>query len=498
VLVRPIARDFKIVGFYLGRVFLVVAAASLLPLGWDLLGREWGPSSSFLLMIGIFAVLGTTMLRWSVGEQRLDWGHGMVVVAVTWLAVPAIGAIPFILSGHFAGPLDAYFDAMSGLSTTGLALIQDLDHLAPSLNFWRHLLHFLGGQGIVIAMLVLFAGGGALTLYYGEGRDDHILPSVRSTARFIWSVAAAHLVFGVVALGLVAFVVLGFGFGRSLFHGLMIFFAGFDTGGFSPQSTSLGYYHSATFEFVTAILMVAGAVSFGVHFAMWWGPRRSLTKNLETRTILFTFGFTMALTIVGLAMLGIYESFAGLTRQGFFQALSAQTGTGFATVPSSEMAGWGGLAFGGMTIAMALGGMASSTAGGVKSLRVGLTLRSMGQEIQAILLPHRAVVDRSYFQFREHPLSPDLARSVMMVSLLYVALYLVGAGVAIAYGEALQPALFESVSAGANVGLSVGVTDPAMPVLLKITYIVQMWLGRLEFVAVFSLFGFLVALVRGK
>jgi trk system potassium uptake protein TrkH len=206
----------------------------------------------------------------------------------------------------------------------------------------------------------------------------------------------------------------------------------------------------------------------------------------------------MALTIVGLAMLGIYESFAGLTRQGFFQALSAQTGTGFATVPSSEMAGWGGLAFGGMTIAMALGGMASSTAGGVKSLRVGLTLRSMGQEIQAILLPHRAVVDRSYFQFREHPLSPDLARSVMMVSLLYVALYLVGAGVAIAYGEALQPALFESVSAGANVGLSVGVTDPAMPVLLKITYIVQMWLGRLEFVAVFSLFGFLVALVRGK
>jgi trk system potassium uptake protein TrkH len=86
----------------------------------------------------------------------------------------------------------------------------------------------------------------------------------------------------------------------------------------------------------------------------------------------------------------------------------------------------------------------------------------------------------------------------MMVSLLYVALYLVGAGVAIAYGEPLQSALFESVSAGANVGLSVGVTDPAMPVLLKITYIVQMWLGRLEFVAVFSLFGFLVALVRGK
>ncbi|GMQ86477.1 MAG: TrkH family potassium uptake protein [Acidimicrobiia bacterium] len=498
MLIRPIARDFKIIAFYLGRVFLVVAAAGMLPAGWALLGREWAPFSSFLLMIGFFAVLGTAMMRLGVGEQRLDWGHGMVVVAVTWLVVPAIGAIPFLLSGHFGGPLDAYFDAMSGLSTTGLALVQDLDHLAPSLNFWRHLLHFLGGQGIIIAVLVLFAGGGALTMYYGEGRDDQILPSVRSTARFIWSVAAAHLVFGVVALGLVAYLVLGFGFGRSLFHGLMIFFAGFDTGGFSPQSTSLGYYHSAVFELVTAVLMVAGALSFGVHFALWRGPRRSLLKNLETRTVLLTFGFTMTLVVLGLALTVAYTELTGLSRQGFFQALSAQTGTGFTTIPSSELARWGGLAFGGMAIAMALGGMASSTAGGVKALRNGLTLRSMGQEVRAILLPHGAMVDRSYFQFRERPLSPDLARSVMTVSLLYVALYIAGAGVGIAYGMPLQQALFESVSAGANVGLSVGLTEPSMPALLKLTYVVQMWLGRLEFVAVFALVGFVVSIVRGK
>ncbi len=498
MLIRPVARDFEIIGYYLGRVFLVVAAASLLPLGWAILGREWGPASSFVLMIGVFAVLGMTMLRLSGREQRLDWAHGMVVVAVTWLAVPAIGSIPFLLSGHFGGVLDAYFDAMSGLSTTGLALIQDLDHLAPSLNFWRHLLHFLGGQGIVIAVLVLFAGGGTLTMYYGEGRDDHILPSVRSTSRFIWGVAVAHLAFGLIALGFVAFVVLGFGFGRSMFHALMIFFAGFDTGGFAPQSTSIGYYHSPLFEFVIAVLMVAGATSFGVHFALWWGPRRVVTRNLETRTILTVFLFTMSLTIAGLAAAGAYGDLAGVTRQGFFQALSAQTGTGFTTLPSSELARWSGLAFGGMAIAMALGGMASSTAGGVKSLRIGLTLRSMGQEIHSILLPHGAMVDRSYFQFRKRRLTPDLARSVMTISLLYVALYLVGAGVAIAYETPLKEALFESVSAGANVGLSMGVTDPVMPALLKVTYIIEMWLGRLEFVAVFAFFGFLFALVRGK
>ena len=168
MLIRPDRGDLRIIAYALGRIFTVVAFASLLPLAWATLGREWHPFASFLLMIGAFAFLGQLGLRYRPEDERLDWSHGMVVVALTWLLVPAIGAIPFIFSGHFGSPLDAFFDAMSGLTTTGLALVQDLDHLAPSLNFWRHLLHFLGGQGIVIAALVLFAGGGGLTLYYGE------------------------------------------------------------------------------------------------------------------------------------------------------------------------------------------------------------------------------------------------------------------------------------------------------------------------------------------
>jgi trk system potassium uptake protein TrkH len=498
MLIRPDRDDLRIIGYALGRIFTVVAVASCLPLTWAVLGREWHPFASFLLMIGVFALLGQLGLRYRPREERLDWNHGMVVVAVTWLAVPAIGSIPFIFSGHFGSPLDAMFDAMSGLTTTGLALVQDLDHLAPSLNFWRHLLHFLGGQGIVIAALLLFAGGGGLTLYYGEARDERILPSVRSTARFIWIVALVHLVAGVLVLGVIAHQVLGFDWKRAFFHALMIFFAGFDTGGFTPQSTSLGYYHSGVFELAAAVMMVAGAMSFGLHFALWRGPRRAAFKNLETRTILATFMGTMTLTIVGLGVAGIYGSAQGLTRQGFFQVLSAHSGTGFATVPSVELAAWSGLAFGGLAIAMALGGMGSSTAGGVKALRVGLTVKALTNQIKQVLLPEGAVVATQYYQSGRKRLTPALAASAMTVTLLYVALFLLGTGVAIGYGYGLQEALFESVSAGASVGLSVGVTDPAMPALLKITYMFQMWAGRLEFVAVFALFGFLYAWIRGK
>ncbi|MFV1970711.1 MAG: TrkH family potassium uptake protein [Acidimicrobiia bacterium] len=525
MLIRPAADDFRTIGAALGRILLVVAGASLLPMAWALLGAEWHPLGTFVLMAGVFALVGSVLVRVSLqptrsisaDQRHLDWSHGMVVVAVTWIVVPMIGSIPFWLSGHYGGPLDGYFEAMSGLTTTGLTLVQDLDHLASSLNFWRHLLQFLGGQGIIIAALVLFAGRGITSLFAGEGRDDRMLPSVQSTAKAIWAVAVLHLMIGVAALTVVAYAALGFDPVRSVFHGLMVFFAAFDTGGFTPQSTSIGYYHSVAFEGVTAALMVAGALSFGLHFRLWsraarrardrvpmqtggrdGGDRWSVLRSLETRSILATFGITMVLTLFGLAALGMYTSVAGLSRQGFFQILSAHTGTGFTTIPSSELALWGGLAFGGMAIAMALGGMASSTAGGVKAMRVGLVVRAIRDEVKGDLLPEGALVDDSYYQFGRHRLTSDVARSAMVVSLLFVALFLIGAGVGVAYGVPLQQALFESVSAGASVGLSVGVTSPTMPTLLKLTYILEMLLGRLEFIAVFVLVGFLYTWIRGR
>jgi len=498
MLIRPTIEDFQVVASNLGRILTLVGFAGVVPLSWAVLAREWAPASSFILMIGVFLALGSLAARIRVPKQRLDWSHGMVVVALAWLVVPAVAAIPLAVSGHYSSSLDALFDGMSGLTTTGLALVQDLDHMASSLNFWRHLLHFVGGQGIIIAALSIFAGGGAVTLYLGEARDERILPSVRSTARFIWAAALGHMAVGVTILTIVAWQVLGFSPNRSLFHGLMVFFAAFDTGGFAAQSTNLGYYHSMIFEFSAGVLMVAGTMSFGLHYALWKKRYSSVMLNLETRTMVVTFGATLMLTILGLAATGAFVEVVGLSRYGFFQLLSAHTGTGFSTISVPELAGWTGLAFSGVAVAMALGGMGSSTAGGVKSLRIGITVRSIVTQIRQVLVPDGALVARSYNQNGKTRLTADISQAAMSVSLLYVALYLAGAAVAVAYGYGLQDALFESISAGANVGLSVGVTDPSMPLLLKITYIAQMWLGRLEFVAVFALFGFLWSTWRGK
>lgn len=498
MLLKPHRQDVALIAYYLGRIMWVVAATGLIPATVAVVQREWEPLGWFVTMSGTAALLGAMTDRLRPEEDRsLRWGDGMVVVALTWLVVPIVGAIPFVLSARFGDGLDAFFESMSGFTATGLSVMSDIDHNPVSLTVWRQTTQFLGGQGIVLAALSIFAGGGILALYHGEGREERIFPSVRSTARFIWLVSLWHGVLGIAAYFVIGVALLGYQPGRALLHGYSIFVAAFDTGGFTPMSTSLAYYRSVSYELVTAWLMLAGTISFGAHYALWRGPRNIL-RNLETKTLATSYVVTSGLAFVGLIVAGTYTDVGSLVRRGFFQIVSAHTSTGFTTVTTTDLAAWGGLSFGAIAAAMALGGMGSSTSGGVKALRVGLTIKTLANTIREVLLPEHSVVRRSYVQNGRRRLSPELAQSVMAVSLLFVALYLFGALAGIAYGYPLQDALFESVSAAGTVGLSVGITAPTMPVGLEIVYILLMWFGRLEFIAIFALIGFGVAWVVGE
>lgn len=498
MLLRPRRDDFDSIAFYLGRIMWVFAAGGIIPATVAVAAREWRPLGWFLTMSGVAALLGaaTDHLRPS-SERRLRWGNGMVIVALTWLLVPAVGTIPFVLSGHFGDGLDAFFESMSGFTATGLSVMSDIDHSPASLTIWRQTTQFLGGQGIVLAALTVFAGGGILALYHGEARDERIFPSVRSTARFIWLVTAWHGVIGIGALWAIGVFTLGYQPSRALLHAYSIFVGAFDTGGFSPMSTSLAYYRSVAVEIVTMWLMLAGTLSFGAHYALWRGPR-GVHRNLETRAMAISVIFLTALLLAGLVISGSYGDVATLVRRGFFHLLSAHTSTGFATVSTAEFVGWGSLAFAAVATAMALGGMGSSTSGGVKALRVGLTFKTLGNTVREVLLPEHSVLSTRFYQNGPKQITPRLAQSVMAVSLLFVALYLFGALVGLMYGLPLQDALFESVSAAGTVGLSVGITGPAMPAGLQLAYILLMWAGRLEFIALFALAGFLVSAVVGE
>lgn len=263
------------------------------------------------------------------------------------------------------------------------------------------------------------------------------------------------------------------------------------------MSTSLAYYRSFPYELVTMWLMLAGTLSFGAHYHLWRGPRNIL-RNLETKTMAASVILGTTILFIGLARTDIFVDTPSVVRRGFLHLLSAHTSTGFATVTGSDLASWGGLAFAAIATAMALGGMGSSTSGGVKALRVGLTIKVIVNTVKETLLPEHSVIRPRYYQNGNRQLSPRLAQSVLVVSLLFVALYLFGTVVGLVYGFPLQDAMFESVSAAGTVGLSVGVTNPAMPIGLQITYLLLMWASRLEFIALFSLAGFALATVIGE
>lgn len=497
---RPDRRDLRVIGFHLGRVVTGLSLMMLVPALLALVLREWNAATALIAGAGIAIGFGQ-LTEWRLATRdELTWAHGTVVVALAWLLGSLLAAAPYFLSGHTSTYLGAWFEAMSGLTTSGLTVVEDLDHLAYSLRLYRQLTQFVGGQGIVIVVLAIFtAGGGLSTLYVAEGREERLVPNVMRTARFIFRIALVYLLVGTTALTAAVWTA-GIPGWRGLWHAIGLFFAGFDTGGFAPTTQSIGYYHSAAVEAVLFVVMIAGSLSFALHYRLWTGQYRELTRNLEMRTLAVTMVGLTALALYGLGRSGAYTDTAGLFRKGFFTMLSAHSGTGYGVTSGTlYVTDWGTLAPAAIVIVMAFGGMAGSTTGGIKAIRLGLVIKGLVHDVRRVLLPESALVVTTYHSGRRQVLRTPVLRAATTVLLLYFLTYLAGAMVGLLYGGwDITETLFESVSAAANVGLSVGIVAPDMPVALQVTYLVQMWLGRLEFAAAFALLGYATSMVRGR
>lgn len=500
MILKPNLSDVKNIGYYLGKIIVGLGLAMVLPILVAAAFKELNPLLDFFIGFEISLILGFLLIHFCYTEKDLTWMQGMIVVSLAWLVAMFLSAIPLFLSGHFRSYLDTCFDAMSGFATTGLALVQDLDHMSYSHNLWRHLIMFMGGQGIVIIVLSVFVKGlsGAFKLYVGEARDEKILPNVIHTSRFIWLVSIVYLVLGTLALGITG-VLNGMKPVNAFFHGVDIFMAAFDTGGFAPQSQSILYYHSLPFEIITIVIMILGAINFNLHYHIWTDNRREILKNIETRTLFATIIITFCITAIGLAQTGIYPQALVLLRKGFYQLISGHTGTGFQTIYARQFINeWNHLSLVGVICAMALGGAVCSTTGAIKMLRIGIIFKALKEDIKKIISPEKTVIVQKFHHIKEIFMDDKLARSALIITLCYLVLYGLGSIVGMFFGYPFLDSLFESTSAAANVGLSCGITDINMPSFLKLTYIFEMWAGRLEFMSIFTLMGFLIALVRGK
>ncbi len=481
--------DLRVVGHYLGVLVSFSTLALLVPFVTALVFQEWTPAGHYLLAIGVSLIAGTALRFLHIDPGRLNRQQAIVVTGLAWIVLAVLASLPLYLSGHFATYADALFDGVSGITTTGASIIQDLDHLSYADNMWRFMLHLIGGLGLIVVALSfgLFGRGAGASLYVSEGRSEHVVPNVVQTAQFIAKIAVGVIILATAALTLMC-VFIGMEPARAFLQGLWLSITAFLTGGFAPMSQSVLYYHSVPIEFLLMILMLGGSINFVLFAEVWKGRLDAFFRDIEIRTMILWLSIMTLVFTASLIGSAEFSSLPVLLRRGLFTIVASFSTTGLLNITTNQLTTvFTSGAFLVVALLMGVGGSAGSTTGGLKFSRMGIILKSLISTVKEALAPDSARVVVSYFHVGHRILSPELVKEAMTVFVLYIVTYLVGALVGIAHGYEATQAIFESVAMASNGGLSSSITAAGMPLTLEAFYIFQMWAGRLEFVTLIAL-----------
>ena len=481
--------DVRVICHYLGMLVLFMAAVMVVPLLTAVAFQEWEPASRYVTSIGFALVVGSLLRFARIRPGHLGRRQALVVTGLAWIVLAVIASVPLYYSGHYATYLDALFDGVSGLTTTGASVLVDLDHLSNADNMFRFMMHLVGGLGLIVVALSLglFGRRSGASLYTSEARSEQVVPSVLQTTRYIARVTV--LCIGLATMVLLVFMLLaGMEPLRALLHAFWVSISGFVTGGFAPMSSSVMYYQSLPIEFVLMVLMIMGSINFAMFFEIGRGRVGEFFRDIEIRTMVIWIASMTVIFTAALSQSALFSDLPALLRRGMFMIVSAFTTTGFQTITSNQMttvltSG----AFISIALLMAVGGGAGSTSGGIKFSRVGIIYKSVVSTVKEALAPDSARVAVDYNHIGRRVLSPEIVKQAMTVFILFVITYALGAMVGIAHGYDATQSIFESVAMTSNGGLVTGLVSPGMPVTLELFYIFQMWAGRLEFVTLLAL-----------
>ena len=481
--------DLRVVGHYLGTLILFFGVLMLVPFGTALVFQEWEPAARYLVSVGIALIAGCALRFLRIEPGRLSRRQALTVTGFAWVVLALIASIPLYFSGHYLTYLDAVFDGVSGLTTTGASVVVDLDHLSYADNMFRFAMHLLGGLGLIVVALSfgLFGRGGGASLFSSEGRSEHVVPNVVQTTQFIARITLIMVsVATVIIMGLC--LVLGMEPARAFLNALWVSVSGFVTGGFAPMQLSIMYYHSFPLECILMVLMILGSISFVLYAEVGKGNVSAFFKDLETKTMVLWLGVMAFVFTATLAGWEQFNDMLAILRRGLFTIVSVFTTTGFQVITTNQITtAFSNGAFLTLAFVMAVGGSSGSTSGGIKFSRMGIIFKSIVANVKETLAPDSARVVVSYNHLGRRVLTPDIVKEAMTVFILYVITYVVGALVGIAHGGEAIPAIFESVAMTSNGGITTSLAQPGMPATLELFYILQMWAGRLEFMTLFAL-----------
>lgn len=465
----------------LGLLLMLLTAMMLLCLLFPLYYGE-DDLQAFGITAGISFVAGGFLLLLGRGaERKLTRRSGYLIVSLAWFIFASFGMLPFYFSGYIPNITDAFFETMSGLSSTGASILDDIEALPHGLLFWRSLTQWIGGLGIIlftIAVLPIFGFNG-VQMFAAEATGplhDKIHPRIGVTARWLWTLYTG--------LTLVLFFLLLLG-DMNWFDSICHAFTATSTGGFSTKQASIAYYNSPYIEYVLSFFMFISGINFILILSLMKGRFKKIMGDSEVKFYFFsTCLFT--LFIAGVLFTNTQMDAETAFRTSLFQVISMHTSTGFAT---SDYMTWPAVAWGIMPLLMLIGACAGSTAGGMKCIRLVILGKCTKAEFKRLLHPNAVLPVRA----NQQAIAPTLRFTILAFTMLLTFICFLSILILLALGLPLMEAIGIVLSSMGNTGPALGAYGPAfswsaLPDAAKWLASGLMLLGRLEFFTVILIF----------
>jgi trk system potassium uptake protein TrkH len=460
----------------MGLIFEFLGVASLLPFLVLVAFGEWDLLLPMATAPATFLLLGYAISHFPYRDIEPSFSITMSAVALAWLAIAFIGALPFVF-GLGMSLTDAVFEAMSGWTGTGFTMITSPDTTPNTLLFWRSLSHWVGGIGIIAFGISLHRKTrlSLFRLYRAEGREEELVSAAASSGRRMWMI---YLVLTFAFTGLIMLA------GIPLWDSLNLVMAAIATGGFTLHTGGLAYYNNPMLEVLLVPVMLAGAVPFKIFFFLYNGKVGAMARDQTVRILLFIALIGSVITSLDLYMfsnIALSEAF----RQGTFMAVSGLCTCG---LQNASPHAWAVIPLAVVALMMFIGGAMGSAAGGVKVNRIIMVYEGMKWWFRRFFVSSRVRVP---LRFGGRTVSKELSELAISRNLLVIVVYVLAIFITTILtlhlyitSFRLEEVVFELVSALSNVGLSVGFISTASPVPIKWEFTLLMWLGRLEIVPV--------------
>ena len=465
----------KIISYVISNLFKILMFLFLFPLAVSIYYKEGLKfSMAYIIPIIILCILSYFLSDKTPENQSFFSKEGLVIVSLSWLLISFFGALPFIISGSIPNMVDAFFESVSGFTTTGASILSEVESLSKSILFWRSLTHVVGGMGVLVLVLAILPKGNNQALHIMRAEVPG--PTVgKIVAKMNYNSRILYIIYISMIIILIIFLLLG---GMPLFDACIHAFGTAGTGGFSCKNTSIGFYNSAYIDYVTSVGMIAFGLNFNLFYLLILGNIKQVFKSEEARyylSIIF-----IATILICLNIRPFYSSISRMIRDVFFTVSSIITTTGFSTVDFDK---WPTFSKTILMFLMFCGACAGSTAGGFKVSRFVILIKKFVREFKKIGHPNKVL----NIQLEGKTLDKNVLEGVDSYFILYSVILFILLLITAWESDTFITALSAVLATFNNIGPGFGAVGPtsnfaSYSAFTKIVLSLGMLLGRLEII----------------